>query len=122
VQNCEQLVAQPNRCLNLVDALKNGSAVTQPPSPVYACRRLFEVRGGAAMMTELEFLDRFQRQPNGVWACTKPINVKGPRGPVVISQGASFSPGALFMGLGLAKELDQMAMEHGLVPKASAAA
>ena len=30
------------------------------------------------MMTELEFLDRFQRQPNGVWACTKPINVKGP--------------------------------------------
>ena len=31
------------------------------------------------MMTELEFLNRFQRQPNGVWACTKPINVKGPR-------------------------------------------
>jgi hypothetical protein len=74
------------------------------------------------MMTELEFLGRFQRQPNGVWACTKPINVKGPRGPVVISQGASFSPGALFMGLDLAKELDQMAAKHDLVRKASAAA
>ena len=74
------------------------------------------------MMTELQFLDRFQRQPNGVWACTKPINVKGPRGPVVISKGASFSPGALFMGLDLAKELDQMAAKHGLVNKASAAA
>ena len=74
------------------------------------------------MMTELEFLDRFQRQPNGGWACTKPINVKGPRGPVVISQGASFSPGASFMGLDLANELDQMAAKHGLVPKASAAA
>lgn len=72
------------------------------------------------MMTELEFLDRFQRQPNGGWACTKPINVKGPRGPVVISQGASFSPGALFMGLDLAKELDQMAAKHGFRSQASA--
>ena len=58
------------------------------------------------MMTELEFLNRFRRQPNGVWACTKPINIRGPDGPVVIGQGASFSPGALFMGLDLAKELD----------------
>ena len=74
------------------------------------------------MMTELQFLDRFQRQPNGVWACTKPINVKGPRGPVVISQGASFSPGALFMGLDLAKELDQMAAKHGFRSQTSAAA
>ena len=65
------------------------------------------------MMTEMEFLNRFQRQPNGVWACTKPINVKGPSGPVVIGQGASFKPGALFMGLDLAKELDQMAAKHG---------
>lgn len=57
------------------------------------------------MMTELEFLNRFQRQPN--------VNVKGPSGPVVIGQGASFKPGALFMGLDLAKELDQMAAKHG---------
>ena len=27
------------------------------------------------MMTEAQFLDRFQRQPNGEWACTKPIKV-----------------------------------------------
>ena len=74
------------------------------------------------MMTELQFLDRFQRHPNGVWTCTKPINVKGPQGPVVISQGASFSPGALFIGLDLARELDQMAAKHGLDNKASAAA
>lgn len=63
-------------------------------------------------MTEADFLNRFQRQPNGVWACTKPIKVDGPGGPVMIDQGASFSPGALFMGLDLAKELDQMAAKH----------
>ena len=72
------------------------------------------------MMTELEFLSRFRRHPNGVWACTKPINVNGPNGPVVIGQGASFSPGALFMGLDLAKELDQMAAKHGFRSQASA--
>jgi hypothetical protein len=64
------------------------------------------------MMNEVEFLDRFQRQPNGVWGCTKPIKIDGPSGPVMIAQGTSFSPGALFMGLDLAKELDQMAATH----------
>jgi hypothetical protein len=33
------------------------------------------------MMTEAQFLNRFQRQPNGEWACTKPIKVHGPSGP-----------------------------------------
>jgi hypothetical protein len=27
------------------------------------------------MMTEVQFLNRFQRKPNGEWACTKPIKV-----------------------------------------------
>jgi hypothetical protein len=64
------------------------------------------------MMTEVEFLNRFQRQPNGTWACIKPIKVDGPNGPFVIRQGASFSPGAKVMGLDLAKELDQMTAKH----------
>ena len=46
------------------------------------------------MMTETQFLDRFQRQPNGEWACTKPIKIHGPSGPVMIEEGTSFSPGA----------------------------
>ena len=71
-------------------------------------------------MTELEFLNRFQRQPNGVWACTKPIKIDGPNGPMIIGQGASFGPGASFMGLDLAKELDQMAAKHRLGPKPAA--
>ena len=49
------------------------------------------------MMTEVQFLNRFQRQPNGEWACTKPIKINGPSGPLMIDEGTSFSPGALFM-------------------------
>ena len=64
------------------------------------------------MMTEVQFLDRFQRKPSGEWACTKPINVNGPRGPVVIPEGTTFVRGALFLGLDLAKELDEMAAKH----------
>jgi len=30
------------------------------------------------MMTKVEFLNRFQRQPDGAWCCTKPIKVEGP--------------------------------------------
>jgi hypothetical protein len=66
------------------------------------------------MMTEVQFLNRFQRQSNGEWACTKPIKINGPSGPLMIDEGTSFSPGALFMGLDLAKELDQMAAKHRL--------
>ena len=66
--------------------------------------------GWGADMTEVEFLNRFQRQPNGVWACTKPIKIDGPNRPIIIGQGTSFEPGASFMGLDLAKELDQMAV------------
>ena len=38
----------------------------------------------------------------------------GPSGPVMIEEGTSFSPGALFLGLDLAMELDQMAAKHRL--------
>jgi hypothetical protein len=73
-----------------------------------------------AMMTEVQFLDRFHRRPNGEWACTKPINVNGPTGLVMIEKGTSFRPGALFLGLDLAKELDQMAEKHRLLVRQSA--
>jgi len=68
-------------------------------------------------MTEAEFLNRFQREATGAWACTKSIKVDGPSGPEFIIQGASFVPGALFMGLDLAKELDRMAAKHRVAAK-----
>lgn len=64
------------------------------------------------MMTKGEFLNRFQRQPDGAWCCTKPIKVDGPSGPFTIRQGVVFSPGALLLGLDVAKELDRMAAEE----------
>jgi hypothetical protein len=60
-------------------------------------------------MTEAEFVSRFQREPAGSWTCTKPIKIDGPGGPLLIAQGQSFNPGALFLGIDLAKELDRMA-------------
>jgi hypothetical protein len=75
--------------------------------------------GWGAVVTEVEFLNRFQRQPK--WRfCTKPIKIDGPNGPIIIGQGASFEPGALFMGLDLAKQLDQMAAKRRSSPKPAA--
>jgi hypothetical protein len=64
------------------------------------------------MMTKGEFLNRFQRYPDGAWCCTRPIKVDGPSGPFTIRQGVIFNPGALLLGLDLAKELDRMAAEE----------
>jgi len=72
-------------------------------------------------MTEAEFVSRFQREPTGAWACTKPIKIDAPNGPVLITQGQSFSPGALFMGLDLAKELDRMTAMHRAASKLASA-
>jgi hypothetical protein len=71
-------------------------------------------------MTEAEFLNRFQREQAGGWTCTKPIKIDGPNGPLFITQGQSFSPGTLFMGLDLAKELDRMAAVHRVASKLAA--
>jgi hypothetical protein len=62
------------------------------------------------MMTKAQFLNRFGRQPDGAWTCTKPIKIDGPNGPFMIKAGASFGPGAL-LGIELDKELDKMAAE-----------
>ena len=60
-------------------------------------------------MTEAEFVSRFQREPTGSWICAKPIKIDGPNGPLYIAAGQSFNPGALFLGIDLARELDRMA-------------
>ena len=65
--------------------------------------------GGGRTMKEAEFLTRFERQPTGVWFCTKQIKIEGPNGPLFINPGHGFSPGILFLGIDLAKELDRMA-------------
>lgn len=68
-------------------------------------------------MTEAEFVARFQREPTGVWICTSPIKIDGLNGPLFITPGQRFGPGALFLGLDLAKELDRMAAVQRLTFK-----
>ena len=64
------------------------------------------------MMTELQFLERFQPSRMVRGRVQSPSRSTVLSGPVMIDQGTSFCPGALFMGLDLAKELDQMAAKH----------
>jgi hypothetical protein len=59
-------------------------------------------------MTEVEFLNDLSASL-WAWSCTKPIKIDGPDGPLFITQGQSFSPGASFLGIDLARELDRMA-------------
>jgi len=60
-------------------------------------------------MTEAQFVCRFQREPTGAWVCGKPIQIDGPNGPLFIAQDQRFTPGVLFLGIDLVKELDRMA-------------
>jgi hypothetical protein len=80
---------------------------------------MFRVVTLISIMTEAEFVCRFRREPSGAWVCTKPIKIDAPSGPVYIHEGQNFSPGALFMGNELAKELDRMAAMQRAASKLS---
>ena len=73
-------------------------------------------------MTEAEFVSRFQREPTGSWTCTMPIKIDGPNGPLFITQGQTINPGALFLGIDLARELDRMAAIQRAASKLAGAA
>jgi hypothetical protein len=73
-------------------------------------------------MTEVEFVSRFQREPTGSWTCIKPIKIDGPSGALFINEAHSFSPGELFLGIDLAKELDRMAAIQRAASKLSGGA
>lgn len=64
-------------------------------------------------MTEHEILHSFQKQPNGMWKCLRPIQIEGPSGSVGLSPGISFSPGIAFMGLDVAAYLNSLAAKYG---------
>ena len=60
-------------------------------------------------MTDQEILSSFQHQPNGEWLCIKPVQIQGTARNFAVLPGASFSQGYMFMGVDLARELDQAA-------------
>lgn len=49
----------------------------------------------------------FRRNADGSWTCVQAATFDGPNGRMQVPEGATYSPGMLFMGVELAKWLDQ---------------
>ena len=49
----------------------------------------------------------FQRNADGSWTCVQPTTLEGPNGRIQVPEGTRFRRGSLFMGVELAKWLDE---------------
>jgi hypothetical protein len=56
-----------------------------------------------------DFMQAFRRNADGSWTCVEPITLVRSSGPVHFSQGATFRPESMFMGIRVAKYLDELA-------------
>ncbi len=54
-----------------------------------------------------DFLKHFVRDPQGAWYCVAAAEMEFPRGRIQIVPGTRFSPGSEFMGVDVAKLLDE---------------
>jgi hypothetical protein len=52
------------------------------------------------------FMEAFRREPDGTWLCVAPITINGPQGRVQVAEGATFVRGVDFMGIDVARLLD----------------
>lgn len=53
------------------------------------------------------FFKSFRREIDGTWTCIEPATLDGPRGRIQVTAGSKFARGAEFMGVDLAKWLDE---------------
>ena len=58
-------------------------------------------------MTEHDVRDAFWRNEDGSWICIDPITIEHPKGRVQVSPGTTIRPGVPFMGVDLARWLDE---------------
>jgi hypothetical protein len=49
----------------------------------------------------------FQRNADGSWTCVQPATLEGPNGRIQVPEGVHLKRGMLFMGVELARWLDQ---------------
>ena len=76
--------------------------------------RTVSSRGKSPGGDEVENLGlAFQRNADGSWTCLKPTTLEGPNGRIQVSEGSTYRRGMLFMGIELAKWLDE---QFGLNP------
>jgi hypothetical protein len=55
------------------------------------------------------FIKAFERLPNGAWRCVAPATINGPHGRIQVTEGSTFTPGTAYMGVDLAKLLEEQA-------------
>ena len=54
-----------------------------------------------------DFLKKFVRHPGGAWECVAPAEFVSPRGRMQVAPGSRFTPGTIFMGVDIARWLDE---------------
>jgi len=54
-----------------------------------------------------EFLRRFVREPDGSWRCVEAAELHLPGGRIQVAVGMRFAPGHRFMGVELARVLEE---------------
>ena len=61
--------------------------------------------------TSEELLKVFARDDSGAWTCLHPVELEGPNGRIEVTAGSRFAPGTAFMGIDLARWLDERTAE-----------
>ena len=59
-----------------------------------------------------EFIKHFVRESDGAWTCVAPVELDGPTGRIQVTPGSRFTRGTSFMGVDLARWLDEQADRH----------
>jgi hypothetical protein len=54
-----------------------------------------------------DVIKHFARAPTGEWVCVAPVELQTPGGRIQVATGTRFTRGTLFMGLELARMLDE---------------
>ena len=59
------------------------------------------------------FSDHFEREAFGTWTCRRPAELSLPGGRIQVAPGTRFTRGTTFMGIDLAKLLDEQHERQG---------
>ncbi len=60
-------------------------------------------------MEKKNFLGSFRRNADGSWTCLEPVTLNRPAGRIQFTPDSTFPPGKLFMGVDVARLLDDEA-------------
>lgn len=73
----------------------------------------YRVRLGSSLHWDMEnFIRHFVRIEPGKWTCVRPGEFEGPHGRIQVAVGSTFTIGTSFMGIDLAKWLDEQYEKH----------